>query len=44
MVANGNKIEKDRKCHKVKLQIQDFELESELYTLPLGGVDIIMGV
>ena len=43
MVADGKKIEKVGKCHKVKLQIQDFKLESELYTLPLGGVDIIMG-
>ena len=24
--------------------IQDFNLESELYTLPLGGVDIFLGV
>ena len=44
MVADGKKIEKVEKCHKVKLQIQDFKLESELYTLPLGGVDIIMGI
>lgn len=44
MVADGKKIEKVGKCHKVKLQIQDFKLESELYTLPLGGVDIVLGV
>ena len=28
MVANGKKIKKVGKCHKVKLQIQDFKLES----------------
>ena len=28
MVTDGKKIEKVRKCHKVKLQIQDFKLES----------------
>ena len=44
MVADGKKIKKVEKCHKVKLQIQDFNLESELYTLPLGGVDIVLGV
>ena len=34
-----------RKLEKleVKLQIRDFKLESELYTLPLGGVDIVLG-
>ena len=44
MVANGNKIENVGKCHKVKLQIQDFNLESELYIVPLGGVDVVLGV
>ena len=44
MVLDGNTIEKVGKCHKVKLHIQEFKLESELYTLPLEGVDIILGV
>ena len=44
MVINAKKIEKVEKCHKVKIQIQDFKLESELYTLPLSGVDIVLGV
>ena len=44
MVVDGKKIEKVGKCHKVKLQIKYFNLESELYTLLLGGVDIILGV
>ena len=43
MVVDGKKFEKVGKCHKVKQQIQEFKLESELYTLPLGGVDIVMG-
>jgi hypothetical protein len=28
----------------VKLQILDFNLESKLYTVPLGGVDAVLGV
>jgi len=36
MVVDGKKIKKVGKCHKVKLQIQDFNLESPFYTLPLG--------
>jgi hypothetical protein len=44
MVANGKTNGNVRKFHKVKLQIQDFNLESELYTIPLGGVDVVLGV
>jgi hypothetical protein len=44
MVADGKKIENVGKCHKVKLQIRDFNLESEFYTVPLGGVDVVLGV
>ena len=28
----------------MKFQIQDFNLELELYTVPLGGVDVVLGV
>jgi len=44
MVADGKKIENVGKCHKVKLNIQDYNLTSEFYTLPLGGVDAVLGV
>ena len=44
MVADGKKIEKVGKCHKVKLQIQEYNLESEFYVVPLGGVDAILGI
>ena len=44
MVIDGKKIGNVEKFHKVKLQIQDFNLELELYTIPLGGVDVVLGV
>ena len=44
MVANGKKIEKVGKSHKVKLQIQDFNSESLFFTIPLGGVDVVLGI
>ena len=44
MVADGKKIEKVGKCHKVKLQIQDYNLESEFYAVPLGGVDAVLEI
>jgi hypothetical protein len=31
------------KCHKVKLRIQNFDLELEIYTIPLGLVDVVLG-
>ena len=44
MVTDGKKIEKVVKFHKVKLQIQDYNLESEFYAVPLGGVDAVLGI
>jgi len=44
MVADGKKIDGVVKCHKVKLQISDYNLESGFYTVPLGGVDIVLGI
>jgi hypothetical protein len=44
MVADGKKIGNVGKFHKVKLQIQDFNLELELYTIPLGGLYVVLGV
>ena len=44
MVVDGKNIEKVGKCHKVKLQIQYYNLELEFYIVPLGGVDAILGI
>ena len=44
MVADGKKIDDVKKCYNVKLQIEDYNLESRFYTLPLGGVDIVLGI
>ena len=44
MLVDSKKIEKVGKCHKVKLQIQDYNLESSFYTVPLGGLDVVLGI
>ena len=44
MVADGKKTEKVGKCHKIKLQIQDYNLESEFYAAPLGRVNVVLGI
>jgi hypothetical protein len=44
MVAYGKKIDGVGKFHKVKFHIEDYELESGFYTVPLGGVDVVLGI
>jgi hypothetical protein len=44
MVEDSKKIEGMGKFQKVELQIQDYNLESQFYIVPLGGVDIVLGV
>jgi hypothetical protein len=44
MVIDGKQIKNVRKFPKKKLQIQDFNLESKFYTVPLGGLDVVLGV
>jgi len=44
MLANGKKIDGVGKCHKAKLQLSDYEMESSFYTVPFGGVDVVLGI
>ena len=44
MAAYGKKIENVGKCHKVKLQMQKYNLESDFFAVSLGGVDIVLGI
>jgi hypothetical protein len=44
MVENGKKIDRIIKCHKIKLQIEYYKLESGFYTVPLGGLDVVLGI
>ena len=44
MLADGKKIENVAKCHKVKLQMQEYNPESDFFAVPLGGVDVVLGI
>ena len=44
MVADSKKIENVGKCHKVKLQMQEYNLESDFFAVPLGGVDVVLRI
>ena len=44
MVADGKQIDGVGKCHKVKLQLSNYAIESSFYMVPLRGVDVVLGV
>ena len=44
MVADGKRIDGVGKCHKVKLKLSEYETETSFYTVPLGGVDVVLGI
>ena len=44
MVADGKKIDNVGKCHKVKLQMQEYNLELDFLAVPLGGIDVVLGI
>ena len=44
MVADGKKTGNVGKCHKVKLQMQEYNLESDLFVVPLGRIDVVLGI
>ena len=44
MVGNGGKIACKGMCHNVKLSMGHYTLKSDMYTLPLGECDIVLGV
>ena len=44
MVGNGGKIACKGTCHNVKLSMGHYTLKSDMYALPLGGCDIVLGV
>ena len=44
MVVDGKKIDNVGKCHKVKLQMQEYNLESDFLAVPLGGIDVVLGI
>ena len=44
MVEDVKKNDGVGKCHKIKLQVVDYELESGFYIVSLGGVDVVLGI
>ena len=44
MVANGGTINCSRKLHNIKLSIGEYVLNSPMLSIPMGGVNVVLGV
>ena len=43
MIANGGTIKFSRKCHNIKLSMGEYLLTSPMLSIPMGGVDVVLG-
>jgi len=44
MVVNGRTINCSRKCHNIKLSMGEYVLNIPILSIPIGGVDVVLGV
>eukprot|EP00253_Pinus_taeda_P021423 PITA_21423 len=44
MVANGGTINCSGKCHNINLSMGEYVLNSPMLSIPMGGVDVVLGV
>eukprot|EP00253_Pinus_taeda_P009546 PITA_09546 len=44
MVASRGTINFSRKCHNIKLSMGEYVLNSPMLSIPMGGVDVVLGV
>jgi hypothetical protein len=44
LVASGGSIYCGGKCHNIKLIMGDYYLSSTMYVIPIGGVDVSLGI
>ena len=44
MVASGGTINCSGKCHNIKLSMGEYVLTSPMISIPMGGVDVVLGV
>jgi len=44
MIGNGSTLDCDTKCSSIPITIQGHPFSVDLYTLPIGGADIVLGV
>jgi hypothetical protein len=43
MIANGGTMKCGGKCENVKLQMGDYFLKSNMFSIEMGGCDVVLG-
>ena len=43
MIANGGMIKCEGRCENVKLQVGDYQLKTHVFSIDMGGCDIVLG-
>ena len=44
MIADGGTINFSGKCHNINLSMGEYVLNSPMISIPMGGVDVVLGV
>jgi hypothetical protein len=44
MISNGGTINCSGKCHKINITMGEYVMNSPMISIPMGGVDVILGV
>jgi len=44
MVASGGTVKFSGKCHNIKLSMGEYVLNSPMLSIPMGGIDVVLGV
>jgi hypothetical protein len=44
MIANGGTINFSGKCNKINLTMGEYAMNSPMISIPMGGVDVILGI
>ena len=43
MITNGGTLACKGKCLNVRISMGDYKLHSDMFSLPLGGCDVVLG-
>ena len=44
LIADGGTVSCSGKCHSIKLSMADYQLDTPMYVISMGAIDIVLGV
>jgi hypothetical protein len=44
MIVDGGTINSSGKCNKINLTIGEYVMNSPMISIPMGGVDVVLGI